>query len=67
MSDPCITMVAITGAVPKKEGNIKYVRNRLASSNAKLVKKVVDVTDKFNRRPATPKEARQILGLRQVA
>ena len=67
MSDPCINMVAITGAVPKKEGNIKYDRNRLVSSNAKLVKKVVDVTDKFNRRQATPKEARQILGLRQVA
>ena len=49
------------------EDNLKYNRNRLASSNAELVEKVVDVTDKFNRRPATPKEARQILGLRQVA
>ena len=49
------------------EDNLKCDRNRLASSNAELVKKVVDIADKFNRRLATLKEARQILGLTQVA
>ena len=33
-------------------------------SNAELVKKIVDNCAKFDRRPATTAEARQILGLR---
>ena len=49
------------------EDNIKYDRDRLAVSNAELVTKIVDVAGKFNRKPATPKEARRILGLRPAA
>ncbi len=49
------------------EDNIKYDRDRLATSNAELVTKIVDIAGKFGRRPATPEEARQILGLRMAA
>ena len=45
------------------EDNIKFDRDRLAVSNAELVTKVVDIADEFGRRPATPTEAREILGL----
>ena len=45
------------------EDNIKFNRDRLAVSNAELVTKVVDIADDFGRRPATPTEAREILGL----
>jgi len=46
------------------EDNLKIEANRLAASNAELVKKVADNCERFGRRPATPAEARQILGLR---
>ncbi|HEX2651817.1 MAG TPA: 3-keto-5-aminohexanoate cleavage protein [Burkholderiales bacterium] len=46
------------------EDNLKIEPDRLAKSNAELVKKIVDNCAKFDRRPATPAEARQILGLR---
>jgi uncharacterized protein (DUF849 family) len=46
------------------EDNLRIEPDRLASSNAELVKKVVDGCTRFGRRPATPAEARQILGLR---
>ncbi len=46
------------------EDNIRFDENRLAASNAELVKKIVDVCPKYGRRPATPAEARQLLGLR---
>jgi len=46
------------------EDNLKIEADRLASSNAELVKKVVDNCDKYGRRPATAAEARKILGLR---
>jgi len=46
------------------EDNLKIEADRLASSNAELVKKVVDNCDKYGRRPATTAEAREILGLR---
>jgi len=46
------------------EDNLKIEPDRLAKSNAELVKKIVDSCARFDRRPATPKEARQILGLR---
>ena len=49
------------------EDNIKYDRNRLASSNAELVTKIVEIADDFDRRPATAQEARQLLGLRMAA
>ena len=46
------------------EDNLKVEANRLAASNAELVKKVADHCGRYDRRPATPAEARQILGLR---
>ncbi|TRZ65098.1 MAG: 3-keto-5-aminohexanoate cleavage protein [Rhodocyclaceae bacterium] len=49
------------------EDNLRFDPNRLAASNAELVKKIVDVCERYHRRPATPAEARQILGLRAAA
>ncbi len=46
------------------EDNIRFDETRLAASNAELVKKVADVCARFGRRPATPAEARALLGLR---
>jgi uncharacterized protein (DUF849 family) len=46
------------------EDNLRIEPDRLAASNAELVKKVVDACDKYERKVATPAEARQILGLR---
>jgi 3-keto-5-aminohexanoate cleavage enzyme len=45
------------------EDNLRAAPDRLASSNAELVKKIVDDCARFDRRPATAAEARQILGL----
>lgn len=49
------------------EDNLRFDPTRLAASNAELVKKIVDVCDRYQRHPATPGEARQILGLRAAA
>lgn len=49
------------------EDNIKFDKERLAASNAELVKKIVDVAGDYGRRAATPTEARDILGLRPAA
>ena len=46
------------------EDNLRFDPTRLAASNVELVTKIVDVCDRYGRRPATPAEARQILGLR---
>ena len=46
------------------EDNLKIAPDRLAASNAELVKLIADNCAKFDRRPATPAEARKILGLR---
>ena len=45
------------------EDNIKYDRDRLAKNNAELVTKIVDVIDQYDRHPASPEEARQLLNL----
>jgi 3-keto-5-aminohexanoate cleavage enzyme len=45
------------------EDNIKFDQSRLATSNAELVKKVVDAAQGFGRNVATPAQARQLLGL----
>ena len=45
------------------EDNVKFNKERLAASNAELVKKIVDVAGEYGRRAATPKEARGILSL----
>lgn len=46
------------------EDNIRFDENRLAKSNAELVEKIVNICDRYGRRPATGSEAREILGLR---
>ena len=45
------------------EDNIKITLDRLAASNAELVAKIVDIAGEYNRHPASPTEARKILGL----
>ncbi len=49
------------------EDNLRATADRLAASNAELVKKIVDECARFDRRPATPAEARRILGLQCAA
>jgi uncharacterized protein (DUF849 family) len=46
------------------EDNLKAGKDRLAASNAELVKLAVEAAGAYGRCPATPAEARQILGLR---
>ena len=46
------------------EDNIRFDGTRLAASNAELVKKLADECGRQARRPATPAEARALLGLR---
>jgi uncharacterized protein (DUF849 family) len=45
------------------EDNLRIGKERLAASNAELVSLVVDAAVAYDRRPATPAEARDILGL----
>jgi uncharacterized protein (DUF849 family) len=49
------------------EDNLRITPDKLAASNAELVKKIADNCERFGRRVATPQEARQILGLRPAA
>jgi len=46
------------------EDNLKITPDRLAASNAELVRKIADNCERFGRRVAKPAEARDILGLR---
>jgi uncharacterized protein (DUF849 family) len=46
------------------EDNVRIDKNTLAPSNAALVKRAVELCEKYNRPVATWKQARQILGLR---
>jgi 3-keto-5-aminohexanoate cleavage enzyme len=46
------------------EDNVRLDRDRLAPSNAALVKRAVELCEKYERPVATVAEARQILGLR---
>ena len=45
------------------EDNTRFDQTRLAASNAELVQKIVDVCERYDRHPATPEDARRILGL----
>lgn len=45
------------------EDNIKFDRDRLAKSNAELVARLANMCSEFGRHPASPQEARAILGL----
>jgi 3-keto-5-aminohexanoate cleavage enzyme len=49
------------------EDNLKIAPDRLAASNAELVRKITSVCEKYGRKAATPAEARRILGLRAAA
>ncbi|MBI5968489.1 MAG: 3-keto-5-aminohexanoate cleavage protein [Deltaproteobacteria bacterium] len=46
------------------EDNLFIRKNVLATSNAQMVRKVVEIAELMDREVATPKEARQILGLK---
>ena len=46
------------------EDNLRFDKDRLATSNAELVKRVAELTVEFGRSVATPAEARRILGVR---
>lgn len=46
------------------EDNLRLSRERRAESNAELVEKAVSLAAHFDRRPATPDEAREALGLK---
>jgi uncharacterized protein (DUF849 family) len=46
------------------EDNLYFDKGRLAASNAELVKRVADLCGDYDRHPASPAEARRILGLR---
>jgi uncharacterized protein (DUF849 family) len=46
------------------EDNVRFDETRLAASNAELVARVANLAQEFGRRPATPAEARALLGLR---
>lgn len=49
------------------EDNIKLDRETLAPSNAALVKQCIALCGEYDTRPATPAEAREMLGLRPAA
>lgn len=49
------------------EDNVRLDRDRLAPSNAALVRRVTDLCDRYRRPVATWQQARQILGLKKVA
>ena len=49
------------------EDNLKIAPDRLAASNAELVRKITSACEKYERKVATPAEARKILGLRAAA
>ena len=46
------------------EDNIRFDKDRLAASNAELVARVASLCADYGRHPASPAEARQLLGLR---
>jgi 3-keto-5-aminohexanoate cleavage enzyme len=48
------------------EDNLRIEADRLAASNAELVAKIADHCARYGRHPATPAEARRILGLHAV-
>jgi uncharacterized protein (DUF849 family) len=49
------------------EDNLRYEKSRLAESNAELVSQVVDICSEYERYPASPNVAREILGLSPTA
>jgi 3-keto-5-aminohexanoate cleavage enzyme len=48
------------------EDNVRFDRDRLATSNAGLVERVTDLCAKYDRPVATPTQARALLGLKAI-
>lgn len=48
------------------EDNIYYSKGELAKSNAQLVARIVRIARELGKEPATPEEARQILGIKPL-
>jgi uncharacterized protein (DUF849 family) len=48
------------------EDNIFIEKGVLAKSNAELVRKIVRIARELGKEPATPDEARQMLGLKGI-
>jgi uncharacterized protein (DUF849 family) len=48
------------------EDNLKFDRDRLAASNAELVARITEVCGEYGRHPASPAEARELLGIGAV-
>ncbi len=48
------------------EDNLKFDRDRLAASNAELVARITEVCGEYGRHPASPAEARELLGIGTV-
>lgn len=66
---PIATMGMILGGACRvgMEDNIYYKKGELAKSNAQLVAKIVRIAREIGKEPATPEEARQILGLKPLS
>lgn len=65
---PLTTMAMVLGGCIRvgMEDNIYYRRGELAKSNAQLVARAVRIARELNKEPATPDEARKILGLKPL-
>jgi 3-keto-5-aminohexanoate cleavage enzyme len=48
------------------EDNVYYEKDQLAESNAQLVARVAELCERYERHPASPAEARALLGLQPV-
>ena len=61
---PLTTMAMIMGGCVRVglEDNLCYRKGQLAQSNAQLVARTVRIARELNKEPATPEEAREILG-----
>jgi 3-keto-5-aminohexanoate cleavage enzyme len=64
---PLLAMAIIMGLNVRTgmEDNVLYKRGELCRDNAQLVERVVRLARELNREIATPKQARQMLGLRE--
>ena len=65
---PVTTMGMILGGCVRvgMEDNLYYRKGEPVQSNAQLVARIVRIARELGKEPATPKEARQILGLKPL-
>ena len=68
LQTPLATMGMIFGGCVRigLEDNLYYRKGELASSNAQLVARVVRIARELGKEPATPDEAREILGIKPL-